>query len=208
MVWLSVKCLKGQRCETNAVLSITSCYHFINFWRRKNGLANQICAWICFECLQKDLLGSSMCGYWVYLLHFSLFCISFRGIQTDQRYKLSFIFSNQMKRGTKQRKSKKTIRKDDPNQLSINEINALQTEQSNWGKKKCLFVFLFLFFVDVNACATSSSFSKLCSSHFVTSRFVLPKMSWWQNHNSRSLKDKFNTLFGKLNLRQNPLLTS
>ena len=33
------------------------------------------------------------------------------------------------KKGTKHRKRKKKIRKDNPNQLSINEINALQTEQ-------------------------------------------------------------------------------
>ena len=99
---------------------------------------------------------------------------------------------------TKNRK-RKTKRKDNPNQLSINEINALQVEQSNWGKKKSLFVFLFLFFVDVDACAASSSFYKLCSSHFITSRSVLPEMSWWQNHNSQSLKDNFNTLLSKLN---------
>ena len=137
-----------------------------------------------------------------YLLHFSHFYISFRGIQTHQRYKLSFIFSNQTKKkkkGTKHRKRKNTIRKDDLNQLLVNKINALQTEQSNWGGKKSFFFFLFLFFVNINACAALPSFSKLCSSHFVTSRSVLPKMSWWQNHNSQSLKDKFNTLSGKLN---------
>ena len=46
------------------------------------------------------------------------------------------------------------------------------------GEKKSLFVFLFMFFVDVIACAASFSFSKLCSSHFVNSRSVLPEMSW------------------------------
>ena len=107
--------------------------------------------------------------------------------------------ATKQKKGTKHRKWKKTKRKDDLNQLSINEINALQAKQSNWGEKKSLFIFLFLFFIDVNACAASSSFSQLCSSHFVTSKSILPEMSWWQNHNSRSLKDKFNTLSSKLN---------
>ena len=140
-----------------------------------------------------------MCGYWVppsffpYLHQFSWHPNPSK-IQTF----LHFQQPNE-KKGTKHRKWKKTKRKDNPNQLSINEINALQVEQSNWGKKKSLFVFLFLFFVDVDACAASSSFYKLCSSHFITSRFVLPEMSWWQNHNSQSLKDNFNTLLSKLN---------
>ena len=135
-----------------------------------------------------------------YLLHFSLFCISFRGIQTNQRYKLSFIFSNQTKKKEQNIENEKRQKeKITRNQLSINEINALQVEQSNWGKKKSHFVFLLLFFVDVDACAASSSFYKLCSSHFITSRSVLPEMSWWQNHNSQSLKDNFNTLLSKLN---------
>ena len=73
-----------------------------------------------------------MCRYWVPPSFFP-FLHQFRGIQINQRYKLSFIFSSQTKKRTKHRKRKKTIRKDDPNQLSINEINALQTKQSNWG---------------------------------------------------------------------------
>ena len=106
-----------------------------------------------------------------------------------QRYKLSFIFSNQTKRGTKHRKRKKTIRKDDPNQLSINEINALQTEQSNWGKKKVSFRLpLPVLRRRQHLCCFVFLFSNLCYSHFVTSRSVLLEMAWRQNHNSRSLK--------------------
>ena len=59
---------------------------------------------------------------WVPPSFFSLFCkdTNFPSFSAAKR-----------KRGTKHRKRKKTIRKDDPNQLSINEINALQKEQSN-----------------------------------------------------------------------------
>ena len=97
-------------------------------------LANQICAWICFECLQKDL-GSSMCGYWV-LLHFSLFASAFVASKPIKDTNFPSFSATKRKKRTKHRKRQKSIRKDDPNQLSINEINALQAEQSNWGEKK------------------------------------------------------------------------
>ena len=61
-----------------------------------------------------------MCGY---LLHFfSLFC-------KDTNFPSFSAAKRKEEQNTE--KEKKTIRKDDPNQLSINEINALQTEQSN-----------------------------------------------------------------------------
>ena len=140
-----------------------------------------------------------MCGYWVPPSFFSFFASIFLASKPIKDTNFPSFSATKRKKGTKHRKWKKTKRKDNPNQLSINEINALQVEQSNWGKKKSLFVFLFLFSVDVNAYAASSSFYKLCSSHFITSRSVLPEMSWWQNHNSQSLKDNFNTLLSKLN---------
>ena len=70
-----------------------------------------------------------MCGYWVPpsffpFLHQFLWHPNRSKIQTFLHFQ-----PQKKKKGTKHRKRKKKIRKDNPNQLSINEINALQTEQ-------------------------------------------------------------------------------
>ena len=64
---------------------------------------------------------------------FPLFASVFVASKPIKDTKLSFIFNNQRKREkkTKKKERNKKIRKDNPNQLLINEINALQTEQSN-----------------------------------------------------------------------------
>ena len=66
-----------------------------------------------------------------YLLHFSPFLHQFL-LHPSQSKIETFLHFQQPKENKEQyTENEKTISKDDPNQLSINEINALQAEQSN-----------------------------------------------------------------------------
>ena len=70
-----------------------------------------------------------MCGYWVPPSFFPFFASVFVASKPIKDTNFPSFLATKRKKGTKHRKRKKTIRKDDPNQLSVNEINSLQTEQ-------------------------------------------------------------------------------
>ena len=161
---------------------------FITFRRKKKRSANQIYAWICFECMQKDL-GSSMCGSWVAASFFPFFASVFMASKPikDTNFPSFSLFSNQTKKWTKHRKR------------NWPKTNALQTKQSNWGGKK-------------RSPLSSSSYSSstttlvLLRLLFLNSALlilILPDLFFLRwlgvKITNSSLKDKFNSLSGKLN---------
>ena len=130
-----------------------------------------------------------MCGYWVPPSFFSFFALVFMASKPikDTNFPSFSLFSNQTKKWIKHRKR------------NWPKTNALQTKQSNWGKKKGVLS---------SSSSCSLSTSTLALLHLLFLNFallilLLPNLFFLRwlgvKITNSSLKDKFNSLSGKLN---------